>query len=157
MSLAFLDKVLPRATNGGMKQWLACIRIIKGNGALCFASLLQKVGRRKVTSVFGIVPIKVANAVCFLAVGAPTQVGLYGCGRSTMGLGFPARSAVRIGVFKYIWTYIMNLHDAVVANDGILRLGHLVVVGLSLDDLFVVENVEKSHLVCVYAVGLVIL
>lgn len=87
--LAFVNKRLPAATNGSLKEWLAGIGIVKGDGFLGIARLLQKFGLFKVASVLSPVAVKVADAIGRLAIRSPAKVLLDWSGRGAVSLGAP--------------------------------------------------------------------
>ena len=92
MVLALFQKVIPGSISWRSKKMPSLpSRIIKTDRLVLFLvglNIGQKAGGLPVSSVLGIPPIKIANAIRGVPVAIPPQVGLDGLFAGAMGLGF---------------------------------------------------------------------
>lgn len=96
MRSAFLQEIFQTATLGGRKKQLSRVGIVKVDFARDGLGVLEKGRLFKVARVFGVVTVKVANAVGGIPIAVPTQVLLDWDLQS--GLGTVGYANVRYGV-----------------------------------------------------------
>ena len=87
MTPTFEQELFHGTSLGRRKQKLSSIRVVKVDFSLGNLGIIDKVGLFKVSAVFGVVTIKITDAIGRVAVASPSEIFLHGYGRGSVGFG----------------------------------------------------------------------